>query len=75
VAAASNHLHHPRDEDDTKDDADAADDAASHLYSSAWERCLVEILARLVTSKEYVVGLYKLKSVETHSLKAPGFNP
>jgi ketosteroid isomerase-like protein len=23
----------------------------------------------------YVVGLYKLNPVETHSLKAPGFNP
>lgn len=31
-----------------------ADDAESYRYSSAWERCFVEILARLVTSREYV---------------------
>ena len=28
-------------------------DAGSYQYVSAWERCLVEILARLVTAKEY----------------------
>lgn len=30
-----------------------AEDATSYRYSTAWERCLVEILTRLVTSREY----------------------
>ena len=38
-------------------------------------KAAAEAALRALGDKESMVGLYKLNSVENHSLKAPGFNP